>query len=53
MKNKFQRQDEVIVRQKAYDSLTLEQKIQQCYNRRGKSAKELSRLLTLKNSKSE
>lgn len=52
MKNKAQRQDEAKERQKAYDGLSLDEKIQNCKNRRGKSHRELSRLLAVKNSNS-
>lgn len=49
MKSKTQRQEEANTRQSAYNALPLETKIANCRNRRGKSHRELSRLLVAKN----
>jgi len=42
------RRDQAITRQKAHDSLTLDQKIQKAKARRGLSSKELARLTVLR-----
>lgn len=44
MKSKTQKREEAAARQQRYASLTTEQKIAQCRNRRGQSKRELGKL---------
>lgn len=48
MKSKYTKRDEAAERQAFYATLTVEQKIAQCKNRRGASRKELHRLINPK-----